>query len=413
MLSPLPPTVNNSFLIKSDKIYLGQIELIQEKKKNLLNLIENAIQGVIETSGGKIVLPRDGNLRHYSKASQRDQWFYELHLSTYGAQRRDVPPTELTEIDNLLRLSTPPFDGLNDVANWLGLKTVWNDSRAPMIDIRIAPPVDLMIDESSLNDDKFKLTLHAHPHFDTNLIRLALRGVPGEYLKTRLQVASKIKWQKIRNGRRTGTGTVTVKNSDNILAMLMIGNSIVRRQWFSDPKKARNNRLLAVQSFDKDLKMIKQSVLESMDSVRFEKGIAALLFLLGFSPCVQLENDSPDLIVQTPNGRIILVECTLRISDFPSKLGKLVDRRGSLIKELEKSGHSISIATVLVCRLPRDQIAIPTEDLISHKTILVTEEQLNDAFNQVRNHNDPDKILEDGELTLRNNLQLPLALRGE
>lgn len=177
--------------------------------------------------------------------------------------------------------------------------------------------------------------------------------------------------------------------------MLMIGRSTVRRQWFLDPQKARNNRLLAVQHFDQDLKMIRSAVLETSDSARFEQGVAALLFLLGFSPCLQLETASPDLIVTTPGGRLVIVECTTRIADFSAKLGKLVDRRGSLTKSLSASRHPSEVVAVLVCRLPRDQIAAQVEELRSRSIILISGEELVSGFNLVRHSNDPDEILDE------------------
>ena len=125
---------------------------------------------------------------------------------------------------------------------------------------------------------------------------------------------------------------------------------------------------------------------------------------------MQIETDSPDIIVQTPNGRIILVECTLKISDFSTKIGKLVDRRGALIKSFEKSGHMASISAALVCRLPRDQIAAKANELASHNAILITHEILNEAFKQVRHHNDPDEMLDKAELEITNNTQMSLGL---
>ena len=411
-LTPLPPVVDNSFSIESDIIYLGQIDINLATKKDLIRLIDNAIQGVIETPRGTIVLAKEKNYSYYSESSHRDRWYYQLHVSISGSSYPTSASYDLIDIDNLLRLSSPPFDGLYDAAGWLGLSTTNLGNNNPSIDMRISPPVDLIFDECKLNDDVFKIVLHAHPLFNTKLLHVALRSAPGDNLKTRLQIASEIEWKRAENNLLLGTASIRVNNSDSIIAILMIGNSVVRRQWFLDPNKARNNRLLAVQSFDRNLKMIRNAVLETTDSSRFENGIAALLFILGFSPCVQIETDSPDLIVQTPNGRLILVECTLKISDFQAKIGKLVDRRGVLIKELEKSGHSSLIASVLVCRLPRDQIAAHADDLRSHNTILITQDQLNDAFDQVRYHSDPDKILEEAESTLSNDSQMSLELKS-
>jgi len=175
--------------------------------------------------------------------------------------------------------------------------------------------------------------------------------------------------------------------------MLLIGQTTVRRQWILDPAKARNHRLLAVQQFDQDLRMIRDAVLQGTDSVKFEHGVAALLFMLGFSPSVQLETNAPDLIVATPLGRLVIVECTTRISDFASKIGKLVDRRGALQKSFARSGHPTDVIAALVCRLPRDQIAAQPADVLAHNVLLFSQEDLSSAFDRVRIPQDPDQMV--------------------
>jgi hypothetical protein len=135
-------------------------------------------------------------------------------------------------------------------------------------------------------------------------------------------------------------------------------------------------------------------VLESSESARFENGVAALLFLLGFTPSVQLETDAPDLIVTTPGGKLAIVECTTRIADFAAKVGKLVDRRGALSKQLSASGHPAQIIAVLICRLPRDQIAAQAAELHAHKIILLTGDDLLKSFDSVRTPADADMMLD-------------------
>ena len=141
--------------------------------------------------------------------------------------------------------------------------------------------------------------------------------------------------------------------------------------------------------------MVKEVVLETSDSKRFEQGIAVLLFVLGFSPSVQIETDAPDLIVTTPIGKLVIVECTTRTADFAAKVGKLVDRRGALTKYLTKSGHPADIAAVLICRLPRDQIAVHEAELRSANVILLAREDLEKGLNRVRFFTDPDRMLDD------------------
>ena len=108
-----------------------------------------------------------------------------------------------------------------------------------------------------------------------------------------------------------------------------------------------------------------------------------------------LETDAPDLIVTTPSGRLAIVECTTRIADFASKVGKLVHRRGSLSKSLGSSVQRLTVSAILVCQLPRNQIAAQTSALGLHQVILLTGEDLAEAFNRLRFTTDPDRMLDD------------------
>jgi hypothetical protein len=392
--NPLPPPRNHTFQIESDKFAIGQIQRLSESKSSSMDLLHRAANGVVDLPTKALGLNRGEAFRFYSEMTNRERWFSELHLQVSASHGRSFSPSELANIDNFLRQSQPPFDGLGDAAQWLGLNADPSAKKLPSIDIYISPPVDLMFDKCSLADGTLSLILHAHEKFDSNRVGLALRVLPGYGLDARQQISDKIAWSQNREGLLEGVATIKVENADSVLVMLMIEGLTVRRQVFIDPEKARNNRLLAVQYFDKNLAKIKSSVFDDRNSRAFEKGVAALLFLLGFSPAAQIEDESPDLIVTTPGGLMAIVECTIKTADFSAKLGKLVDRRNGLSKALKLSGHPSRVAAVLICRLPRDQIATFSEEVAAHNTILITAEGLSSAFNGVRTHNDPDKMLE-------------------
>lgn len=400
-LTPLPPPNEHGMRIDSCGILVGLIQRSRGTKKQLISLLKSAAKGVISIPSAKLIVHRDHSLYLFSEMSSRDRWSYDLHLYVGGSPRPHPAPAQLAEYDNALRAATPPFDGLADASGWLGLIAPGTDSRSSCINIRVGPPVDIVFDECSLSEDSLRVMLHAHPKFDTSHVKLSVRTVPGDGLASRRQVASEIIWGRAKNGVRAGVANVSLKNADSALAMLMIDSTTVRRQWFGDESKARNHRLIAVSRFDKDLRMIKNAALENPDSNRFEVGISALLFLLGFSPSIQVESDSPDLIVATPRGRIALVECAIKVADFATKLGKLVDRRGALVKALQASNHPNNVAAILVCRLPRDQISAQIDSLRSHKVILLTEEDIVGGFERLRFPNDPDKMLEEAEEALK------------
>lgn len=393
-LMPLKPPFDNRFQISTDKFVLGQAQGYPMKKSAVMDVLAAALDGRLEIPGESYRLQSVQSLDYFSEMAFRDRWFCPLHMQVTGDRTVQLQsPTDLATIDNSLRLATPPFDGISDASAWLDLPAP-GTTAPPTIAIQGLPPCDLIFEQCSLRENCAQLTIHAIESFDVSRISLGVRAVPGLGLGARQQIAVSIVWSGIETGLKKGVASIQLDNAESVFAMLMIGSSVVRRQWFIDPKKARNNRLLAVSHFDKDLKMIRHGVLESPDSSKFELGVAALLFVLGFSPAVQLETNAPDIIVTTPGGRLVIVECTMRIADFNTKLGKLVDRRGDLSKSLTASGHSNTVFTVLVCRLPRDQISAQAEELRRHGTILLTLENLEHAFERVRMPNDPDAMLD-------------------
>ncbi len=235
--------------------------------------------------------------------------------------------------------------------------------------------------------------IHAHPQLDPKGVGLAVRLVPGGGLPGRRQIAEEISWGEQRDGAGVGLVEIDGQGAGSALAMLTLGQVTVQRQWFVDPERASNHRLLAAQHFDGDLKMLRRGVFELTDAAKFEAAVANLLFLLGFSAAVQLETDSPDLLVTTPAHRMLLVECTVKTADINTKLGKLVDRRASVAKLLKVANYPFDVAAALVCRQPREHIAAHADQIRAHGVILVTAADLSDAFQRLPFPPDPDALL--------------------
>lgn len=393
-LHPLAPSADLSFSIDTGGLIAGQIQKFPVVKEKLLSIVEDAARGMLSVDNKLLHLPGNPPHVHYSESATRDRWYSPLELRITGGAPPTQSRTQISARDNELRASTPPFDGLTDLFGWLGLDATPLSGKPSSISIFIGPPVDLIFDQSKLSGNQLRLLLHAHPSLQAGRIGLAIRAVPGAGMSGRLQAKDQLVWNDPHDSRREVTANVLLPESDSALVILMVGSATVRRQWFIDPTKARNNRYLAVQHFDTDLRKIRDAVLVASESRRFEQGVAALLFVLGFSPSIQIETDSPDLIVSTPGGRLILVECTLRIADFSEKVGKLVDRRGSLMKSLKNSGHFSQVVAVLVCRLPRDQIPAQEERLKLHEIILVSQEGILGALDRVRHAVDPDELIQ-------------------
>ncbi len=217
-LNPLPPLRRNlGFQISGSKFLIGQTQTLSARKSSLLALLKLGVSGEIQVDGKTVRLLAEPAHDFYSDMVFRDRWFSELHLQVLGPRFSLPSSFELAAVDNELRLASPPFDGVTDACNWLGLTAPGSNANPSSISIRIGPPVDLIFDECSLVADRLKVTLHAHPKFDVSRVHLAVRAAPGDGLLGRQQIAQNITWQKTRGGRRSGVVEITLPQSDSVI----------------------------------------------------------------------------------------------------------------------------------------------------------------------------------------------------
>jgi hypothetical protein len=390
--SPVAADEEFNFQIRTSRIAAGNFLANNKSKVEIISLLIAASEGKI-TIGDEDFQAASSQKSFETDLSDTVRWEYDLHL------RLNAPLTEgcqfdVPSIDRELRTVTPPFDGLVDLTFWLGLGGhTLPPTSFGKVELRVKPPVDCLVDQTSLRDDQLNVVLVAHPEFNRAAVCVAVRGVPGKALQARRQVAAEIVWNKSEQGLIKGIGGIAISNAESALLMLSIGGTTIRRQWFLDPIKARSTRVFATKHFDPDMRQLKRALLEQMDGPRFERAVAALLFALGFSPAVQVETDAPDILVATPAGRLILVECTIKTSDFRQKLGKLVDRKNSLKFALEKARHAAQLYAVLVCRVPRDQLTFDRDELTRLGVLLLTSAEIENGLGSLNGHFDPDLVL--------------------
>lgn len=398
IINPLNSHSSNGFSITPANFHFGHFKDLHTKKDFLLSIIESSLtHGKFNIDDLTIELPNYDPKDAYTNMFNRGNWYYPLHIKLQGKREIYFSNDSLNLLDHELRISSPPFDGLNDVLGHLGLPNTIESSDPHHIEIIINSPVDLVTDQSTLSKNILKVTLTAHINFSQADTRLTIRTLPGHALENRMDITSQIEWSSVDDRYKTGGASITLQESDSVLIMLMVGNHTVRRHWITDKEKTRNTRLLPILHFDNDLSKTKLFIFGDTDSRNFEKGISNLLFIHGFSLCQPIESDAPDLIMLTPGGRVVIVECTLKIADFSNKLGKLVGRRGELKNAFHAQNTSIDPIAILICRQPNDQIAIKKDELKGLQVILLTHENLTELTNTAQAPIHPDIFL-DNEL---------------
>tara|TARA_R100000656_G_scaffold124619_1_gene103318 strand:+ start:210 stop:1568 length:1359 start_codon:yes stop_codon:yes gene_type:complete len=393
---PFPVNRKLAFAVNTESFFAGHMQIDFPTVNHLFDVLNTAVQGGIHLDQQVVHLDNvDDRYSFYSNIIQKDAWFINLHLRISGNSVNNIGPLESVSIDNSLRAGTPPFDGLQDISHWLNLRSPLALALSPSIDINITPPVNIFFDECFLKDDDLRVILHAHSNFSIDKVKLAVLVYPRESLDERIHFADRVLWQEGEKGLRHGKLDAKLHKADSVLLILMIDNFTVRRQWLVDPGKARNSRYLAVNCFDREITKIHKAILQENHADKFEKAVSSLFFMLGFSPTLQIESDSPDIIVGSPLGKILIIECTIKIADFSQKMGKLVDRKVTLEKYFKERGHYCDLIAILVCKMPLDQIALNDSNFKNQNVILITEEDLSELLMMARYTQNPDLLIDD------------------
>jgi hypothetical protein len=408
--TPAKPRPEYCFRLEIEDVAVGHAELTIKNAKDLVGALTTASVGCLEIDGQQLdIIGRDGEQTgiplRYQLHNALGQWASTITFEVKNPGFGELPTRNRDYFDTSLRLADPPFDGLDDVAGWLGLKVAGQVQ--PTISIVVHPAADLLLEACNLKDNRLVLAIEAVSHLDLNAMSVMVREVPGLGVQTRKRLSNKIVWS--RDGdKRLGNLTADLKNAHTALVMFVVGRHTVRRHWFADPAKSPNHRLSTMNHFDHDLRKLVDALRgNSNQQNEFEKAVASLLFLLGFTVGAPSESEAPDLIAVTPAGRLLLVECTVSVKDIHTKMGKLVDRRESL-RNAQGSANPVSEPiAVLVCKAPRAGIA-NAADAKKHGVILWAGEQIQEGIVRAVVPTNPDEIMEQALKSLVDDTTAPM-----
>jgi hypothetical protein len=335
---------------------------------------------------------------HYLWGQPKDPWINMIHMSVSaeGATQFTPPKT----LDDALRSADVPFDGYTDLMQWLAFNEFAHPSGLPSITVIVHPPAKIEFSASRLANGRLTVAVDVTKTADYQALRVAAIGSPPSGVSLRKQMRESMEWINVPfENRVRGLGTIELPSAHSALVALSIGTTFVQRQWFNDPTFSRNVRYAAAQEFDQGLSKIKER-LRSTDSRSFEKAVAALMFLSGFSPLLPLDDEGPDIIGITGGGQIVLVECTIKTTDAIRKIGNLVARREALREAFDRGGLFNSIYAVLVCQQPKAAIHTSESELARHDVLLITREGLDRQAVRIQNTVDADQLCMEAEKLL-------------
>ncbi|MBR7746109.1 hypothetical protein [Undibacterium baiyunense] len=331
-------------------------------------------------------------------------------LEIVGGQSHYLPfIANLKKINDDLRCLDTPFDGLADVLSFFGFE---NSNQLPQVQsiiISIHPPVTLDPSKCSLEDGELNVSLAKNTKFPVEDINLGIRIFPNPRLDRRCQIGDQVDW-KTQEQIDIGQCKLTLENASSVELLLSAGKTTVSRYFVFDQTRSLNPRLQTYIQYDKDLRVLKDSLFSTSKESRYlESGIATLAYLLGVTPLNPplLLTDAPDLILDISQQYFVIIECTTKISDLRAKAGKLVDRKFPILTNSFGQGiNNENLLLVLVVNLPKAQIIDEAAFLLKNEVLLITKEDIELALNNLQFPSQPSEIFKQAKEKLQTNLSL-------
>jgi hypothetical protein len=287
----------------------------------------------------------------------------------------------------------PFFDGFDHLCHSLELPDPRLGNVNAHVQIVIEPPAIFDAKRCHWDGDWLRLAILAHGTISWSAVSLIGRDKQ-KMVRGPMTSFGEIEWTASGEGKQSAWSCTSLPDANDVTAILKVGNLIARRQSFAHPSKASNTRYLAMEKCDNDLEKLKEFLFTPAKQSRlFEAAVAALLFLRGFNPALSMDTNSADIVVTTPAGRWLVVECSTSLDDARKKAGKLFRRREEIHEALKNSHHSPEVVACLVCVLPSQQIARPGDSLRTSQIQLWSKEDLEREWSQVRHLGDADKML--------------------
>jgi len=317
-------------------------------------------------------------------------------------------------LDWQLKAATTPMDGLIDMVGEIGIAVP--DGELCQFEL-VALNVVQFDPASRLENGKARIFLRASPALDRSKIRLGYKSSLGARVVRKSHGGDELEWRE-ESGIAHALHEVDLDAGSLIHAFVSYVNEAQQQFWIIDPTALPNPRRAAYEAFDPGLAILRDCLLvDSMQrnkpaSRDFESSISLLASILGFN-CIYFGNvpklqDGPDMILVSPRGDYVILECT--ILQIDEKLTKLFTRVQMLRARLDRAGlQSRRLLPVVATAMKRANI--PSADLNRAAQIgisVVTHEDLEDALNRAAFSEAASNLFEEGIANISGGGQLSL-----
>lgn len=381
---------------ENQDIVAGQFYL-SEMKTNPSKFLEKLLSGNLQTIKGDLFF--DPDIAGY------DAYFQPFHPEGLRNQNRlnvltisgkiQLLDNNTMEIDWGLKASSKPYDNLNDLMHDFHLGQLRTDKATIEIVAHSIIVVDL---STKVTDETAEVAVKMFDNLDINKISIGYRVFSNALVVERGGISGlSINWKKEGDYLR-GCASVKVPKAAVVQAYAIYNGVAHSQGWIVDPTTAQNNRRSTYETFDSELRVLEDILINTPKnkSREFETAVSWLIWMLGYNPIhiggVPKVQEAADIIATTPKGNYIVVECTVGLLKADNKLANLFERTQRIISSLQNSNNShLRVLPVIITAKPRDEVIADLDQAERLGIYVLTRENIQEALSLTRMISDADK----------------------
>jgi Holliday junction resolvase len=402
------PAPNSSRCFQSENVRAG-VCLLSELKLTPRGFVDKLFTGVLQTPHGDLLFSPEQERFHsvyfspfHSEgiSTQRRQ----IQLSISGNRRQNVQSPSL---DWELKAAPTPFFNLQELCDEFAIGQIKGDLLSVEI---LAFNIAAISAESAIDGIKANLAIDLAEGLQREKASIGYRIFEkNKVVKRGTLSGSDLLWVNIDNVQR-GRGELELPAGAVLDCVANYASVAQSHRWIFNPKTAQNPYWSVHQTFDNNLEVLQaafnQTLGRGANSRDVEVAVAWLLWMLGFSVShisgIAKTTDAPDLIAATPQGNLLVIECTMGILKEDNKLPHLVGRAEKVRQNLSVSGNQhLRVLPVIVTTKTREEVKADLEQAYKLGVYVVTREVLTELTNRTKFFPDSNQLYLQAEEALR------------
>lgn len=357
--------------------------------------------GMVTTPVGKLVFPTedDGRMSAYFDPFHQEGVASGNRLSVLSISgARKYTFIDQRKFDWELKAATTPFDSLDELLSLLVLGGGRNDSANIEV---VAYHVAAINFQSIVSGVEARPSVFLAKSLDSSKCQIGYRVfMHGKVVKRGAVQGGELTWTE-QDQFNQGVGRVEIPQGAVLHCVASYDGFAQHQGWVADPAHSQNSRRVSLEAFDDRLEVLRDYLFEEQkprkNSRDFEFGVAWLMWMLGFNVNqiggTGRSSDAPDILATSPQGNVLVVECTTGLLKAENKLANLIDRTEAVKKRLASSGNGhLKLLPVIVTAKTKDEVKADLEQAQKLGILVVTQESLNELMQQTISAPDSEAI---------------------